>query len=69
MDTGPIPFTAIMRYAHEYGLKQTERDAFNRIIRNLDNKALTIRAEKRAREEEKQKRSSGSGAGTIVDSW
>jgi hypothetical protein len=70
MDAGPIPFRAILAYAHEYGLKPRERDAFNRIIRTLDNKSLMIRAEKRKRDEERQSRkSSGGGAGTIVESW
>lgn len=68
--TGPIPFTSIMTYAHEYGLNRRERDAFNRIIRIVDDKAINLRADKRKREEDRQSRkSSGGGAGTIVDSW
>lgn len=70
METGPIPFTAIMVYAHEQQLNRREREAFNRIIRILDDKTIMIRAEKRKREEDRQSRkSSGGGAGTIVDSW
>ncbi len=70
MDTGPIPFTAINQYAHEYGLNKREREAFNRIIRRIDDKVIMLRAEKRKREEDRQNRkSSGGGAGTIVESW
>jgi hypothetical protein len=70
MDTGPIPFAAILNYAHEYGLAMREREAFNRIIRTLDDKTIAIRAEKRKRDEDRQSRkSSGGGAGTIVESW
>jgi hypothetical protein len=69
MDVGQIPVGRIHEYAKHYKLSLRESEAFKRIIMNLDYKTLTIRAEKRKKEEAKQKRSSGSGAGTIVDSW
>lgn len=71
MDTGPIPFGSIIRYATEFNLVGDEREALLRIIRALDNRWLNLRESKRrkAEKEQQSKSTSGSTGGTVVDSW
>lgn len=69
MDLGPIPFGVMVVYANEMRLRAHEREAFFRIMRVLDNRYLTIRADKKRKEEKKQTSLSGPTGGTIIDEW
>lgn len=52
-NVGPIPFSAIMLYAKEFGLKQREKERFLNIMRALDYTSLKIYADQRKKAREK----------------